>query len=295
MIRDGASDLLDCDVWMSITTRSAVGGAVLALLPLRPTVMIPFDFLEAYGYTGMRPSDIRESLRAARAADSVLVSTQQAHADAVGLAGCRADRVVMTPVEFTTSALPTLPAQGDVAGSPICLWISNGSPHKNHERTLDALDAVAARVPDFRCVATGHRMRSRIAAVGGRERRPYLDVRDYVPDGELVRLLARSRFLLHSVLLDNGSYTPLEAASAGIATVCSDYPPMREIAEMFGLRCCWFDPWDTDDIARAVVAGWTDPSEWVGQQTVVAHLTWERVSRDWLAVVTPLLERHVAA
>ena len=292
MVRDDICDMLDCDAWILVTTRVIVGHDVLPIIPLRPVMLFPFDFLEAYGFAHMTRAQVEGSSRSARAANTVAVSTEQTRLDAIAYMGCTDARVLKVPVEFHTDfhRCVTPIASADLDTRDYCLWITNGASHKNHARTLEALDEVALLVPDFRCVVIGHSMTTLPGEPANqRGRRPYLARRGFVPEGDYCGLLSRAGFMRHSATHDNGSYTPLEAAMHGVGTASADYPPMREVASSIGLTCEWFDPRNVQDIRRALITSWDTPSTHADQQHRLVDCGLSDVASTWYATVQPRL------
>ena len=103
-----------------------------------------------------------------------------------------------------------------------------------------------------------HRRRNRHAL---RQRRPHLKeaerVLDADPDlaprlqflGDLPehvyrRTLAGAVFLWHPALVDNGTFSVVEAAALGVPSLSSDYPAMHEIDATFALNLAFADPRD---------------------------------------------------
>jgi hypothetical protein len=299
MIRDDVCDMLDCDVWILISTRVISGDSILPLVPLRPVMLFPFDFLESYGLTKMAPSQVEGSARSARAASVVAVSTEQTRLDAIAYIGCKEDQILKTPIEFHTDFHTCGTLQSDPPSPEsrnYCLWVTNGAAdHKNHSRTLEALDNAANAIPGFRCIVIGHSMTQIPGeSLQMRDSREYLLRRGFISDGEYCNLLAGARFVIHSATHDNGSYVPIEAAMHGVGTACADYPPMREIAESIGLTCEWFDPKSAKDIHRALIASWANPAADQDQQNRLLGLSLSDISQVWYSTVQPRLASLVS-
>ena len=68
------------------------------------------------------------------------------------------------------------------------------------------------------------------------------------------RLLAGGRFLWHAGRVDNGTFSVVEAAHAGLPALSSDYPAMREIAATNSLAIAWMDPHDPEQMASQLKA-----------------------------------------
>lgn len=296
VVRDDGPDMLDCDVWLQITTRVGGESDVLPLVPVRPVVLVPFDFLEAYGFA--LPSDPawRGSRRVVRSVSRILVSTSETGRDAIAYMGCPAERVVLTPVEFfreSHSCEGQSESPATASRSTYIVWVTNASRHKNASRIVAALIRVARANPDFRCIVVGYG--SEDLADGIEIPREQVSLRGYVSEAEYCHLLAGSRFLLHGATHDNGSYSPLDAALHGVPSVCSDYPAMREVMRSAGLACSWFDPFDISDIAGAIERAWLHPGPPVGPASAVFPGDLASVSRRWFAAVGPVLEGLVDA
>lgn len=296
VVLDESTGMLDCDVWLQLTTRVGGEDELLPIVPLRPVILIPFDFLEAYGFALASDDAWRGSRRVARSASRVLVSTAETGRDAIAYMGCHPHRVVLTPVEFFTESHKC--AQGsepdsDMSSRSYCIWVTNSSAHKNARRMLKALERVARTAPDFRCLVVGYGTQS----LGSDVRVPLdrVSLLGYVGDEDYCRLLAGSRFLVHGATHDNGSYAPLDAALHGVATVSSDYPAMREVAASLGLQCDWFDPLSIDDIERALEQAWLSAGVRALQRPVLSHCDLDVVSRRWYSRVGPILRELVDA
>ena len=66
--------------------------------------------------------------------------------------------------------------------------------------------------------------------------REKLDFKGELPEEEYAAILAGAAFLWHPALIDNGSFSLVEAAQLGVPALSSDYPPIREMEQQFDLR-----------------------------------------------------------
>lgn len=282
VVRDEVCDFLDADVWIQVTTRTRVDNHIVPLVPLRPVMVFPFDLLEVRGSAGLDDTEVMQSLRVTRAADSVAVSTEATLVDLVAFAGISRDRIKQLPIEYhdDSSGQRAHVHHHEAAWGPYALWVTNSAPHKNHVTTLSALRLAKDECPDLRCIVVGWGSEHIIADLD-ESFLPWVSALGYVTDQELEALLASARFLIHSAIGDNGSFTPFQAASAGTLTVCADYPAMRDVASQRGLGCLWFDPYDESDLAAKVVSLWSEEDGYHDLLSEYRRLDTHQAASEW--------------
>ncbi|MER8853811.1 glycosytransferase [Mesorhizobium australicum] len=255
VIEDGIKQFCDCDLWVVISDR-----LVSPLLPLRPSVVMVFDYLQRH-YDVTTIGEM--TLLANRNAEHVLVTTEFSRQDALQYAGIRADKVTKVPM--------LAPEKGDAerrppgAESHYFLWTTNLGPHKNQRRALAALQ-IYYEVYNGRldCRVTGvgsdNLTKSKLPNLRGLDqivgRSPMLR-RKVKFLGELSealyrRQLSAAAFLWHPAELDNGTFSVIEAAHFGVPSLSSDYPAMREIDHQFQLGLSFMDQEDPEDMARRI-------------------------------------------
>lgn len=253
---DGHDNYLDCDAWIVVSDR--VSGPILNI---RPVAMVVFDCLQRY-VTGLEDRPGWASARAR--ADRIAVTTEATKLDLIQLGSIPGSRVVVLPPLLPESCV-IAPRAGARRGRPYFLWGTNLGPHKNHAVAIRALEHYyAEHAGSLRCVVTGVGT-DRIGMPGSDEgagfraacaRRPALrrHVRfaGYVDDARLHRLMSRAEFAWNPSIVDNGTYTLVEAACLGIPSASSDYPAMRELAAWTGMQPTWFDSWDPVAMAVAL-------------------------------------------
>ena len=254
---DGINNLLDCDAWVIISDR-----IVAPMLPLRPRLHVIYDYIQRYTKI-MEPGDDTPFLDAARRAEKVLVTTDFTKSDAIQYAGANPQRVRKLPMlvpEFR--ALQLKPALDDRS---YFVWTTNTGPHKNHLRAMQALALYYGKYDgQLTCRVTGvntaHLFDGRIAHLAAvrslhksnKVLETQVEVLGELSDETYREILARSAFLWHPALIDNGTFSVVEAARLGVPSVSSDYPAMREIDAQFGLNLNFAPPTDVDAIARSL-------------------------------------------
>lgn len=289
LIRDNGLDLMDCDIWLQITNRVLVEGELSPIAPLRPIGLFPFDFLEAHGFANFNQKGFEASVRIAKSVDLVFVSTHQTRNDAIAYLGCEAARVIKMPLEYNIElheCFDVIPRTNNPeVGQQYAMWVTNSSLHKNHARTLQAINEAHKLSPDFKCKVIGFNVENIL--VGEQDLfkdlidAEVLEVLGFVSDETYCSLLSNSKFLLHSAVQDNGSFSPLEAAQHGIQSVVARYPAMEEIAREYGLGCTWFDPYDSYDIADKIVAAWSTSEATDGSAITIKNATFVSIAEKW--------------
>lgn len=259
--RDGSHDLLDCDFWLVGSDRF-----YHPIAPLKPYCLFAHDYLQRYVPNAI-PKDYEISyLRSARAGLGVLANTPHTIEDAIQYAGIPRHKAILVPHVAELDQFKKY-MRNDQKGN-FFIWTTNTAPHKNHIMTLEAL----ARYYD----AFGGKLDVHVTGVGTERfdpsnndpnepehilmfrqylrRRPRLAKRikilGNVSSAQYVSEVRRAQFLLHNVLMDNGTLCSVEAAYAGTPTLSSDYPPMRYISERYKLNVLFFDKSDSDDLSR---------------------------------------------
>jgi glycosyltransferase involved in cell wall biosynthesis len=285
---DEASGFCDCDFWFFVSDRLEY-----PLVPLRPYGILVTDHLQRYvpeifdlpmyQHQHAIPWNF---LRNVRNADVVVSTSAATAADVASYSGALGRQLRMpTTIDieyFQRLASGPATTADEATRPPYFAWVTNSSPHKNHLRMVRALrtyygslgGSLDVRVtglwtdlfdPDLPEARIGPRrgiydlpyvreVREAVRTLLGpwRDRVHLLGA---VPDAEYVRIVRESRFLLHNVLADNGTFSVVEAGILGRPAVSSDYPQMREIDASFGLGLRFFDPCDEASTAAALLEG----------------------------------------
>ena len=256
---DGIRHFTDCDLWIMVSDRIDH-----PLLPLRPYIVMVYDYLQRY--EGFLPQHVnRRFIQVAHQANRVFVTTEFTRRDALQFAGLPERKVLKLPM-----LAPDFSARRRVAVEQrqgYFLWTTNLSQHKNHENAVKALQLYYDELDGvLECRVTGvgtdmllksnlpHLKPLRDIVSGSRALKRHLQPVGELPDRAYQSLLAGSEFLWHPARIDNGTFSVIEAAHVGVPSLSSDYPAMREIDAQFALRLSWMDPQDPRDMARRLKA-----------------------------------------
>lgn len=252
---DRRENLGDCDLWVVMSDRLSS-----PLLPVRPYLMLVYDYVQRYDPKFAEGSD-HVFLEAARRAERVLVTTEFTEQDALSYAGVLREnlfRVPMLAPEFQ-QGMKTL-AKGK---RPYFLWPTNLGRHKNHANAICALrDYYEIHDGKLDCYVSG--VESESLLKGGEPylvsvksltaRSSKLDKRlrilGELSDAYYWRILRGAAFLWHPATVDNGTLAVIEAAMAEVPALSSRYPAMEEMNTRLDLRLRWMDPQRPDEIAR---------------------------------------------
>jgi glycosyltransferase involved in cell wall biosynthesis len=253
---DGIGHFTDCDLIIFISDRLS-----MPVLPIRPYALIVYDYLQRY-HSVLGPGADTPFLIAARLAQKVFVTTEFTRADAVNYAGVPEEKVVRLPI-----VAPSLVSPAGMSGATdmpaYFLWTTNLATHKNHMRAMAALDIYYGELGGtLHCVVTGvgtDRLFDTATAEGSAlnaKRRANRVLKSRVralgdlSDARFARMLAGATFLWHPALIDNGTFSVVEAAQFSVPSASSDYPAMHELDDQFRLSLTYFDPRDVRDMAE---------------------------------------------
>ncbi len=251
---DRTQNLLDCDLWIVVSDRLEA-----PLLPIRPHVLIIYDYVQRYERQFTIGFDTT-FIDAAQNANRVLVTTRFTEHDALSYAGVARDKVVRVPM-----LAPYCDSFKKVWFAPdhsYFLWTTNPGSHKNHQRALCALhEYYQALSGQLDCVVTGpesvflangglpHLESARNYLASNPSLRRRLRIMGELPEAEYRSKLAGASFVWHPARIDNGTLTVIEAAALGVPALSSKYPAMAELDEEFNLHLVWMDSSRPGDMA----------------------------------------------
>lgn len=303
--KDGTYDFLDCDFWLLGSDRY-----VHPIAPLRPYCVFAHDYLQRY-YTPLMGNDYeRGFIETARNGIAVLANTPHTIEDIVHYVGKPRAETILVP---HVAELDQLDEESkNVKKGSYFIWTTNLGPHKNHLRTLKALNQYYASYDGkLDCHVTGvgsdqldpdskvddSRLPDHIKDARAFIRKnPHLarrlNVLGDVSSLEYAMQMKGAKFLLHNVIMDNGTLCAVEAAYVGTPTLSSDYPPMRYISERYSLNAEFFDSSDPIVLAKKLKGM---EKVWLSKQAALPsaeHLKrfgWRDVSSDFFGSIKGIL------
>lgn len=166
-------------------------------------------------------------------------------------------------------------------------------PHKNLRRIIEAFAIVHQNHPDLYLMLVGKRNQADapftklIEELGLKDRAIQTD---FIPDGQLKWALRNCKAYIYASLSEGFGLIPLEAMLNSAPTVVSNATCLPEVC---GDASHYFDPTDTNDMARAIQEVVTDTAL---QRRLIAagheqvkRYSWERMAQQTLAIYKNVL------
>jgi glycosyltransferase involved in cell wall biosynthesis len=124
---------------------------------------------------------------------------------------------------------------------PYLLYVGNIYPHKNTERMISA----------FKKLIQKNHLNYRLIIVGGNNADSAENIvfTGFIDDDKLDSLYKNAALYIFPSLYEGFGFSPLEAMARGVAIVSSNTSCMPEI---LGDATLYFDPLDTDDMAKKI-------------------------------------------
>jgi len=220
--------------------------------------------------------------------------------DAVNYVGIPQKKAILVP--HTLDLDQFRENDGIVEKQDYLIWTTNAAPHKNHQMTFEALNQYYVSLHGtFDCHITG------VGSDKFDPRREFDDLPKYIRDcrdylrknpillnrlhflgnasqEEYVRQMKGAKFLLHNVIMDNGTFCAIEAAYASTPTLSSDYPPMRYLSEWYGINAKFFDPFNSCDLANKLhdmEGNWKSAQQELPRQEDLLEFGWEKMASSF--------------
>jgi glycosyltransferase involved in cell wall biosynthesis len=171
-------------------------------------------------------------------------------------------RVVPNAPALTVGDAPPPPG-------PYLLAIGDRRGKKNLGRLVEA----------WRAAGVEHRL---VIAGAGHARWPGVETPGYVDDAQLDALLRGADLLVHPSFYEGFGLVVAEALARGTPVACARATALPELA---GEAAEWFDPFDVDDMAAAILRALARRDDLAQRGPAqVAGLSWERTARETAAV-----------
>lgn len=237
---DGINYFCDANAWLLISHRTD-----RPLLPIRPIINMNYDYLMRYVEIWGRDHSFA-FIKNDWHANSVLVTTELARNDAQQFAAASPSQIQKLPILINPPPLnPPVISNNNKKSS--FLWVTNLSPHKNHEFAIRTLDVYFRELGGhLNCVICGVNVDKLLDFLESRSEKAAAMLKRLIRDkkirlkGELSNLafqaeIAKSVFVWNPTKIDNGTFTVVDAAYLGVPSLSSDYPSMREMDEQLKL------------------------------------------------------------
>lgn len=265
---DNADNLASFDHWIFLTDRFPE-----RVLPLRPYSVYVHDLLQRYVPSLFGNHYERSIVDSIRGAEQVLCSTDHTYSDVIQYIGAYRDKVRLVPLVAELAPILDPLRESEEAGiESFFLWPTNASFHKNHFRTIAALEHYYKVLNGrLKCVITGvntnwfdpdasepttdwdYPRRVRKAFQTSKLVDRHIEFAGDLPRPRYWQLLRQAKFVIHPALIDNGTLVAVEAASVGAPLLSHDYPPMRYYERRFSIPIKFVDARDAEDLGEGIL------------------------------------------
>lgn len=262
---DGISFFQDCDFILFTADR-----LIRPLYTLVPYGCILHDYIQRFVPEILGGYYEGESLDMARRASCCFTTTPSTFLDAVQYGGVNNKKVHQIPLFFASIPYSAPRTQ---KRKKYFVWSTNTNRHKKHKFALAALAEYYERGGTLKCYITGANT-SLFSMDHCDDKSPYAT--DYTKEisniiesnillkknlviyGELSkmkyqRLLQGAAFFMHPGYADNGNGTAFDAAMMGVPTLSTDYPAMRNMADVTGIKMAFFEKDNVEELSELLL------------------------------------------
>ena len=186
-----------------------------------------------------------------RQAAKIIVPSEFVASDLSALHGFTKPKIIVTLEAAEPPLLIKAEALAGVA-RPFILHVGSPLPHKNIERLIEAFEKLAADQPELRLVLAGKKefyfneLQKQIDASPAKDR---IIVPGFISDAELKWLYQNAAAYALPSLSEGFGLPGLEAMAHGCPLVSSNATCLPEV---YGEAAAYFDPEDSDNMARAI-------------------------------------------
>ncbi|NJR20117.1 MAG: glycosyltransferase family 4 protein [Hyphomonadaceae bacterium] len=183
-------------------------------------------------------------------ADAIITTTEFTKNDAINYIGKQSKNVYKLPMICDLFPIDEDKIEEE---QKYFIWTTNMAFHKNHDAAMEALNIYYEKYDGIlNCYITGVNSRALNNSIKEMTFRKKIKAFGELSDLLYQKLLQNSAFLWHPTLLDNGTFSVVEAAALGVPSLSSDYPAMREIDRQASLNLTFFDSYDPWAMAKAL-------------------------------------------
>ena len=163
-----------------------------------------------------------------------------------------------------------------IGDSPYIICVANLQPRKNIPRLIDAYLGLRQENPDdnLKLVLVGKKAWLYEPSVNAAARDDEnIILTDYVERENLVALINEAQGFIYPSVYEGFGIPPLEALSCGTRIAVSDIPVMHEVV---GDSAIYFDPYDVDDIKRALKKLTRQGTSDNNNEIILSRFSWDK-------------------
>jgi glycosyltransferase involved in cell wall biosynthesis len=222
----------------------------------------------------------------------IIAPTQFTKDDIVAWAHIPANKVTVTyEGVYTIGKATPIAAYKDV---PFLLHLGRGEPYKNNRRMIEAHQKLLRTKPELRLVIVGAIDDLRKADMAWVKKHGYkqIDFLGWLTDEQAAWLGQHTLAYIAPSYLEGFGLPALEAMAQGAPVVSANTTCSPEV---FGDAAIYFDPFDVDDMARAIQKVITEPDVrktlTTAGESQVKKYSWQKMAEQTLAVYKKVLQQ----
>lgn len=176
------------------------------------------------------------------------------------------------------------------------LFATNDSHHKNMGQVLGTYYHIKQKYPNIKMIITGYKTEGIRVVCNSpfycdhvEENEPYnIKSLGLINNEEFAAIIQKTKVLINASLCEAGCGSGLDAWTFGVPTAISSIPPYLEQVEKLGVKTEFFNPRNSEDIAKAVIKLLDNP-EFAKENAriskeALSKYTWKDVAKQYAEV-----------
>lgn len=299
---DQISNFHDCDKWILVSDRTDP-----PIAPIKDYIVIVYDYLQRYIPEIMNAINFNSLLHTVRSAKYVLTTTPSTQQDTIQFAGLSREKVLLAPIEFNPFIKDIRPFKQT---KKYFIWPTNLSIHKNHLNAFKGLLIYYEQLEGrLECIVTGVDTDYFNNTKSEKFKDNYIDLilsflnrhsilkekvkfMGNLPQSNYVDYIGQAEFLFHPTVMDNGTFSVIEAAYYNVPTLSHNYPAMSYINNKFNLNINFCNMVNPSEIAKNLYfmeKNVNNVKERLPAQTDLLRFSYENLALDYWNFIRELL------